>query len=364
MTKKIRRSALLLVLISVILFSLGTSFLYYDIDKRKAISITKDQAVFLAETININTSEVELNPIVSQARITIIQNDGEIIFDNKRDKDDLENHADRVEVIEALDKGYGEVERYSDSFMEKTYYYAIRLDSGDILRVSNSMQSFYSLVFMMLPFTISALLIIIILANFITKRLTHNIIMPIEKADLNSALDSPYKELDMYFNTMRAQKSEIKRQTIRVNKRKETINTILNSMKEGFMIVDQQLNIFLANQAFLEMFNLDNYEVGNSIFRYINDRKLLEKIQDALRSQSSTYKMELNDSLYQVYLSHTRILEDDVAILLFVDVSDEVKNQKQREQFSANVSHELKTPLTSIKGLAELQANNMVKSEG
>ncbi len=363
MTKKIRRSALLLVLISVILFSLGTSFLYYDIDKRKAISITKDQAVFLAETININTSEVELNPIVSQARITIIQNDGEIIFDNKRDKDDLENHADRVEVIEALDKGYGEVERYSDSFMEKTYYYAIRLDSGDILRVSNSMQSFYSLVFMMLPFTISALLIIIILANFITKRLTHNIIMPIEKADLNSALDSPYKELDMYFNTMRAQKSEIKRQTIRVNKRKETINTILNSMKEGFMIVDQQLNIFLANQAFLEMFNLDSYEVGNSIFRYINDRKLLEKIQDALRSQSSTYKMELNDSLYQVYLSHTRILEDDVAILLFVDVSDEVKNQKQREQFSANVSHELKTPLTSIKGLAELQANNMVKSE-
>lgn len=363
MTKKIRRSALFLVLISVILFSLGTSFLYYDIDKRKSIAITKDQALFLSETINVNTSEIELNPIVSQARITIIENNGDIIFDNKRDKNDFDNHGDRIEVIEALENGYGEVERYSDSFMEKTYYYAIKLDNGDILRVSNSMQSFYALVFMMLPFTISALLIIIVLANFITKRLTHNIILPIEKADLNSALDSPYKELDMYFNTMRAQKSEIKRQTIRVNKRKETINTILNSMQEGFMIVDQQLNVFLANQAFLEIFNLDKYEVGNSIFRYINDRKLLEKIQDALRSRSSTYKMELNNSLYQVYLSHTRILEDDVAILLFVDISDEAKNQKQREQFSANVSHELKTPLTSIKGLAELQANDMVKSE-
>ena len=114
----------------------------------------------------------------------------------------------------------------------------------------------------MLPFTLSALLVIVALPNYISKKLAYNIIEPIEKADLKSTLTSPYVELDLYFQTMRDQKSEIQRQMIRVNKRKETINTILNTMQEGFMIVDEDQSVFLANQAFLEIVNVNHYEVG------------------------------------------------------------------------------------------------------
>lgn len=363
MTNKIRKSMLLLVLIGVVLFSLGTSFLFYDTERNQAVKMVKNQAT-LIQSNYMDIEEIQnLNAVITQSRITLIDESGTVVFDNKTALENLDNHNDRQEVIEARSYGFGEEERYSDSFLSTYYYYAIMLDNGLILRVSTSINSLLSLIYITLPFTLSALLVIVALANYISKKLAYNIIEPIEKADLKSTLTSPYVELDLYFHTMREQKDEIQRQMVRVNKRKETINTILNTMQEGFMIVDEKQNVFLANQAFLEIFDIKQYEVGDSIYRFINDRKLLRRIEKALDGESSNYKVEFSNKTYQVYISHTRILEENVAILLFVDISLEYVNQRHREQFSANVSHELKTPLTSIKGLAELQANDMVASE-
>lgn len=363
MTNKIRKSMLLLVLIGVVLFSLGTSFLFYDTERNQAVKMVKNQAT-LIQSNYMDIEEIQnLNAVITQSRITLIDESGTVVFDNKTALENLDNHNDRQEIIEARAYGFGEEERYSDSFLSTYYYYAIMLDNGLILRVSTSINSLLSLIYITLPFTLSALLVIVALANYISKKLAYNIIEPIEKADLKSTLTSPYVELDLYFHTMREQKDEIQRQMVRVNKRKETINTILNTMQEGFMIVDEKQNVFLANQAFLEIFDVKQYEVGDSIYRFINDRKLLRRIEKALDGESSNYKVEFSNKTYQVYISHTRILEENVAILLFVDISLEYVNQRHREQFSANVSHELKTPLTSIKGLAELQANDMVASE-
>lgn len=363
MTNKIRKSMLLLVLIGVVLFSLGTSFLFYDTERNQAVKMVKNQAT-LIQANYMDIEEIQnLNAVITQSRITLIDESGTVVFDNKTALENLDNHNDRQEIIEARAYGFGEEERYSDSFLSTYYYYAIMLDNGLILRVSTSINSLLSLIYITLPFTLSALLVIVALANYISKKLAYNIIEPIEKADLKSTLTSPYVELDLYFHTMREQKDEIQRQMVRVNKRKETINTILNTMQEGFMIVDEKQNVFLANQAFLEIFDVKQYEVGDSIYRFINDRKLLRRIEKALDGESSNYKVEFSNKTYQVYISHTRILEENVAILLFVDISLEYVNQRHREQFSANVSHELKTPLTSIKGLAELQANDMVASE-
>lgn len=363
MTKKIRRSMLLLVLISVVLFSLGASFLFYDTERTQAVKTVKKQAA-LIQTNYESIEDIEnLNAVITQSRITLIDEVGTVLYDNKTSLDKLDNHNNRQEVIEARQNGIGEEERFSDSFLSTYYYYALLLEDGVVLRVSMSINSLISLIYMMLPFTISALFVIVALANYISKKLAYNIIEPIERADLKSTLASPYVELDLYFQTMRDQKLEIQRQMIRVNKRKETINTILNTMQEGFMIVDEKSNVFLANQAFLEIVGVAQYDVEDSIYRFINDRKLLRHIEKALAGESSSYKVNFAEKTYQVYISHTRILEEDVAILLFVDISLEYANQRHREQFSANVSHELKTPLTSIKGLAELQANNMVASE-
>lgn len=354
---------LLLVLISVLLFGVGASFVFYDTGKNEAMQTVKNQAVIIQSNYNnIDSSEdiLNLNSVVTQSRISVIDESGTVIFDNKSALDKLDNHNDRQEIIEARANGIGEEERYSNSLLDMYYYYAVELDNGLIIRISTSINSFLSLIYLMLPFTLGALIVIFLIAMYLSRKLTHNIVEPIEKADLKSNLVSPYVELDVYFNALREQKSEIERQMIRVNRRKETINTILNTMQEGFMIVDEEQNVFLANQAFLQIVGINNYEVDESVYRFINDRKLLLKIEEALTGKSSSYKIDINDKTYQVYISHTRILEADVAILLFVDISMEYENQKHREQFSANVSHELKTPLTSIKGLSELLSNNMV----
>ena len=366
MTKKIQKNMLLLVLMSVILFSFGVAFLFYDTEKTKAVSTVKNQASLIQTNLkemDLNTDSIYLDELITQSRITLIDDNGVVFFDNKLTPNRLDNHNDRVEVIEARALGQGEEERYSDSFLQKYYYYAILLEDDVVLRISTHIDSFYSLILMMLPFLLFSMSLIFVLALIIAKRLTHHIIAPIEKADLKSTLTSPYVELDVYFNTMREQKEEISHQMIRVNKRKETINTILNTMQEGFVIVDERLTIFLANQAFLSIMGFNEYQVGQSVTRFIHDEQHLEHIKEALNGKSSSYKFRHFDHIYQVYLSHTRILNEDVAILLFVDISLEHKNQRHREQFSANVSHELKTPLTSIKGLAELQANNLVAQE-
>lgn len=362
MTKTIKKNMLFLVFITIILFSIGTSFLYYNFDKYETTRDIKNQAHTLKVEYDLNP-ELDFTSVMSASRITLIDNDGTVLYDNKTSFEKLDNHSDREEVIEAKEKGVGQSERYSDNLLDMFYYYAVSLDTGLILRISTTSSSFYSLILLMLPYTLTGILAIFILANIISRRLTYNIVGPIEKADLKSNLVSPYQELDMYFYTMREQKREIEKQVVRVNKRKETINTILNTMQDGFMIVDASKNVFLANHAFLEIVGLHDYEVSDSIYRFINDRVLLSKIDDALNGDSSSHKININDKIYQVYISHTEILNEGVAIVLFVDISLEYENQKLREEFSANVSHELKTPLTSIRGLAELQANNMVDPE-
>ncbi len=366
MTKKIIKSMLMVVLLSVSMFGLGTSFLFYETNKNQTIEVVKAQSALIQNKYDELSSideTLDLNEIVTQSRITIIDEAGNVVFDNKTAVDSLDNHNDRFEIIQARNRGFGEQERISKSLMQKYYYYAVLLDNGSVLRVSSSLNSFYALMVSITPFTISALFVIVAIARGISKRLAYNIIAPIEKADFNSNLTSPYRELDLHYNTLREQKLEIEKQMARVNRRKETINTILNTMQEGFVIVDENNNVFLANQAYLKMMNIKQYTVGESIYRFITDRVLLDKIKQSFNNQSSSHLIELGSKIYKVYISNSNITNENVSILLFVDISLEYENQKHREQFSANVSHELKTPLTSIKGLAELQANDMVKAE-
>lgn len=366
MTKKIIKSMLMVVLLSVSMFGLGTSFLFYETNKNQTIEVVKAQSALIQSKYDELSSideTLDLNEIVTQSRITIIDEAGNVVFDNKTAVDSLDNHNDRFEIIQARNRGFGEQERISKSLMQKYYYYAVLLDNGSVLRVSSSLNSFYALMVSITPFTISALFVIVAIARGISKRLAYNIIAPIEKADFNSNLTSPYRELDLHYNTLREQKLEIEKQMARVNRRKETINTILNTMQEGFVIVDENNNVFLANQAYLKMMNIKQYTVGESIYRFITDRVLLDKIKQSFNNQSSSHLIELGSKIYKVYISNSNITNENVSILLFVDISLEYENQKHREQFSANVSHELKTPLTSIKGLAELQANDMVKAE-
>ncbi len=363
MSRRINRSMLLLVVISVLLFSVGSTLIFYNSEKTKTIQLLNNQINYISTNLdNINYDNISVDLIMSNSRVSIIDESGNIIYDNKISLNNLDNHNDRSEVIEARNSGIGEMERYSDSFMEKYYYQAILLDNNYVLRISESIKSIYSLFILIFPFIFLASIIIIAIATLISKRLTKKIVEPIIKADLQSALVSPYVELDLYFSTMRQQKSEINRQMLRVNKRNDTINTILNSMSEGIIIVNRDKKVVLANKAFLKLVNQQKYQVSDSVFKYINDREILKKL-DEFSLDNSSFKYEINESVYQVFINYTKIQDEEVLILLFVDISLEFENEKYRRTFSANVSHELKTPLTIIKGYSELLANSLVNED-
>ena len=366
MTKKIQRSMLVLVFISIFIFSIGTSFIFYDTEKNKAIKIVKDQTNLIQSKLNserFNEDPLIYHDLLTQTRISLIDQDGVVIFDNKSDLDTLDNHNDREEVMLARKNGRGEKERYSNSLLTKYYYDAILLNDGMVLRVSTAIISIYSLVLMILPFSFMIAMLVFIVAVVISRKLSTKIITPILKADLHSNLISPYEELDLYFNTMRAQKEEIKLQITETNHKNMILNAILNTMQEGLIIFGSDLKVVLANTAFLNMMNINTYSENDMVYRFINDETLIDKIKKSVQGESTLHQLTINDKVYQVHLSPSSILDDQGAILLFVDVTQEYENQKHREQFSANVSHELKTPLTSIRGLAELQANNLVKKQ-
>lgn len=366
MTRKIQKSMIMLVILSMALFSVGISFIIYDTEKNKVIKTVKDQSNLIQSKLNVEnlkSDSIIFHDLMTQTRISVIDESGVVVFDNKTELSELDNHNDREEVISARENSFGEKERYSNSFLKMYYYNAILLDEGYVLRVSTELTSFLSLILTILPFSIIIILIIFIVAILGARKLSKNIIAPIIKADLHSNLLSPYEELDIYFNTMREQKEEIDHQIDRVNKRNMTLSAILNTMQEGLIIFDESKSVVLANHAILNILNLKSYEPKESVQKFFKDDDLLEKIDLSLNGSNLIHKVSLNNKIYKIHLSPAKILNNNVTILLFMDISTEYQNQKHREQFSANVSHELKTPLTSIKGLAELQANNLVKAE-
>lgn len=365
MRKKIQRSFLYISILSILLYSAGTIFLFIDNERNNSIKVVHNQSQYIQsnyEHIFNGDNKQDLNKLITQSRISIIDEAGTVIYDNQIPLDQIENHNQRSEVIDARKNGVGSAERKSDSLSNQTYYYATMLSDGNILRISIPILSIYAIIKLIFPFTLITLIFVGLHAMVVSKKLTKRIVSPIEKVDLKSNLSSPYPELDLYFSLMRDQRSKSKRQNKRLSKRNETINTILNTMQEGFAIIDNLSNVFLANQAFLDLMQVKDYIVGESLVRYVSDRILIEKVSNALNGNSTRYKMTIDNKMYQVYINHASILEEDVAILYFVDISLEYANQKYREQFSANVSHELKTPLTIIKGLSELIANNLVDS--
>lgn len=363
MRKKIQRSFLYISILSILLYAGGTIFLFIHNERSNSIRIVHNQSQYIqANYDKIFNDEVkqDLNKLITQSRISIIDESGTVIYDNQIPLDQIENHNDRSEVIEARNNGTGNAERKSDSLASQTYYYATLMEDGNILRISIPILSIFAVMKLISPFTILTLIFVGLHAMVASNNLTKRIVSPIEKVDLKSNLSSPYTELDLYFSLMREQRSESKRQNKRLSKRNETINTILNTMQEGFAIIDNSSNIFLANKAFLELMKVKHYIVGETLVRYVSDRNLIEKVNEALSGKSSRHKMTIDNKMYQVYINHASIVDEDVAILYFVDISLEYANQTYREQFSANVSHELKTPLTIIKGLSELIANNLV----
>ena len=298
-------------------------------------------------------------------RITWIQADGKVIYDTQAGADSMENHADRQEVKQALAEGEGSSSRYSDTLMEKTSYYARLLDDGSVLRVSTTYATAGLLVLGMLQPILVVLIAALVLSGMLARRISKRIVEPMNSIDLDRPLENDtYEELSPLLNRINQQHKEIEMQMRYLKQRTDEFTQITESMKEGLILLDNKGNVLSINEAAQNILETDSDCIGQSFLSIERSRNINNAIQSAFEEGHSEIYAQYGSREYQVDISRIESGGETVgAVLLAFDITEQRNAQRNRREFTANVSHELKTPLQGIIGSAELIENGMVKPE-
>lgn len=298
----------------------------------------------------------------SNVRITLIDKDGIVLFDNQAEAKTLENHAMRQEVMEAVAVGAGEAERFSDTLDKTTYYYAVRLEDGKILRLARTIDSIYKSVLQMLPIMGGIVIVVAFLASIVARRVTFNLIKPLDQVNLDEPLDNEtYDELAPFLTRIAKQKRQLSKNLKKLRGKQEELTIITNNMNEGLVLLNGQQNVLFINESAAKIFGFSAKEViGKNILTV--DRA--QEVQDLLQKVSQAGKGEgLYEKDGHFYQLSGSSVNGSGSVILIYDVTEKMTAEKLRREFSANVSHELKTPLQSILGYAEIMKNGLVKDE-
>ena len=298
----------------------------------------------------------------SNVRITFIDKDGIVLFDNHAEAKTLENHAMRQEVMEAVAVGAGEAERFSDTLDKTTYYYAVRLEDGKILRLARTIDSIYKSVLQMLPIMGGIVIVVAFLASIVARRVTFNLIKPLDQVNLDEPLDNEtYDELAPFLTRIAKQKRQLSKNLKKLRGKQEELTIITNNMNEGLVLLNGQQNVLFINESAAKIFGFSAKEV---IGRNILTVDRAQEVQDLLQKVSQAGKGEgLYEKDGHFYQLSGSSVNGSGSVILIYDVTEKMTAEKLRREFSANVSHELKTPLQSILGYAEIMKNGLVKDE-
>lgn len=298
----------------------------------------------------------------SNVRITLIDKDGIVLFDNQAEAKTLENHAMRQEIMEAVAVGAGEAERFSDTLDKTTYYYAVRLDDGKILRLARTIDSIYKSVLQMLPIMGGIVIVVAFLASIVARRVTFNLIKPLDQVNLDEPLDNEtYDELAPFLTRIAKQKRQLSKNLKKLRGKQEELTIITNNMNEGLVLLNGQQNVLFINESAAKIFGFSAKEV---IGRNILTVDRAQEVQDLLQKVSQAGKGEgLYEKDRHFYQLSGSSVNGSGSVILIYDVTEKMTAEKLRREFSANVSHELKTPLQSILGYAEIMKNGLVKDE-
>ena len=365
MTKKIFQSILLVagcVLLASLLIIMGFLYDYFGGVEENQL---RDELSLAAAAVEDGGTDYLSRLTADRYRLTWIAADGSVLYDTRTDAESLENHASRAEVSQALTTGTGESTRYSSTLMEKTMYYAQRLDDGTVLRISISRATVGMIAVGMIQPLLIVLIVALILSGLLARRLSRRIVDPLNSLDLEHPLDNDaYEELSPLLKRIHRQHVEIQTQLRELREKTDEFTQITGSMREGLVLLDEHGSILSINAAAQTLFGADAQCVGRDFLTVERSYEISAAIQAAVADGHSEVRAERAGRVYQFDIS--RITSDGKllgTVILAFDITEQEFAERNRREFTANVSHELKTPLQGIIGSAELIENGMVRPD-
>lgn len=364
MNKKIFRSSLLtvfLVLVATIALILGVLFHFFEKQIQTELA---NEAKFLAHAVENEGIRYFDAFEGMDNRVTFVDQNGTVLFDSETDASRLDNHADREEIRKAMEYGTGMSIRYSKTLTEKTVNYALRLSDSSILRVSAKQYTVITILLGMLQPVLCVMLIALILTLVLSSRVSRAIIEPINKLDLDVPENNDtYEELTPLLRKIADQKQTIEEQLSDAHQKQKEFNLITENMSEGFLVIDQSANLLTYNSAALKLLDIAP-PYDRSVLLFCRTKEFRDVISDALSGKRAENIMVREERSYSL-IANPVFQQEEVlgAVIVILDITESEKRDALRREFTANVSHELKTPLTSITGFAELMKAGDVSKE-
>lgn len=364
MSKKIFRSSMLtvfLVLIATIALIMGVLFHFFEKQIQTELA---NEAGFLARAVENEGAGYFDGFDSTNNRVTLIDQNGTVLFDSEADARTLDNHADRQEIKAAMEEGKGTSIRYSTTLTEKTVNYALRLSDGCILRVSTEQYTVITILLGMVQPVLVIMLVALILTMVFSSRVSKAIIEPINRLDLEVPENNDaYEELTPLLRKIADQKQTIEEQLSDAHKKQREFSLITENMSEGFLVIDQDANLLTYNSSALKLLDITP-PADRSVLMFCRAKEFRDVISDVLAGKRAESIMVREERSYSL-LANPVFEEEAVigAVIVILDVTESEKRDTLRREFTANVSHELKTPLTSISGFAELMKEGDVSEE-
>lgn len=362
MSKKIFASMLSVSVVVLLLCVLSISYVLYGYFGNIIENELRTEANLISEEVEDDSSYLN-NMGAIENRITLVGADGTVLFDSKAEASDMENHGGREEILKAKNEGESIVTRYSDTLSTKTIYYAKKLSDGSVLRIAQEQSVVNLLLKGVLAPVILILIAAAVIAAVLSKTVSKKLVMPINEVDLDSSdTEEPYPELAPLITKIRQQNNRIKLQIAEMEREQKEFKAITENMSEGFLLIDKNLDIISYNTAAINLLGDGDTNAPNTAFELNRSKSFRTAVDEAIEGRHNQQLLEMKGKCYNIMANPVSEENKIVGVVaIIVDVTEKEQRDRLRREFTSNVSHELKTPLTTIYGVSDMMAEGIVK---